>query len=432
MPIEYMTIILVCLLTFLMLSGVWTAVALGLSGSVLIYLTKGEIGLRAIGSILYNSTNSYILVAIPLFLFMGEIMSRSGASTHFYRGVAILLRSLPGGLLHANIFACAIFSAVSGSSVATAASVGTAAIPEMRKRGYDTRSVYGSLAAGGTLGILIPPSLLMVLYGDLVNVSVARLFMAGILPGLLFAGLFAAYIGARCVADPTLAPRNPEEMSDRSWADALHVLPVVMVLLVVLGGIYTGITTPTEAAAIGVLGALLLAGGYGGLTLHVFSLALDSTVRLTCMISAIVVGAKILSVAITYIGIGREISQLMVDMNISKWEFLLVVVIWYIILGMFVDGISMIYMTIPILLPTMQVFGFDLIWLGIILTVLVEIGQITPPVGINLFTIHAIARGEFADVVKGSAPFVAIMLAGVLMLIVWPQIALWLPSSLGD
>jgi len=429
MSIETLTIILVCLLAVFMLSGVWTAVALGLSGSILIFLAKGEIGLHALGSILYNSANSYILVAIPLFIFMGEVMSRSGASTYFYRGVAVLLRALPGGLLHANIFACAIFAAVSGSSVATAASVGAAAIPEMRRRGYDPKAVYGSLAAGGTLGILIPPSLLMVLYGDLVSVSVARMFIAGILPGLLFAAMFAAFIGVRAVMNPAMAPRDADGEA-QSWSDALHVIPVVLVLLTVLGGIYTGVTTPTEAAAVGAVGALLLAVGYGGLTRQVFVSALDNTAKVTCMISAIVIGAKILSVAITYIGIGREISQLVVDLDISRWEFLLIMVVWYIVLGMFVDGISMIYMTIPILLPSINGYGFDLVWLGVILTILVEIGQITPPVGINLFTIHAIAKGQFADVVKGSAPFVAIMLFGVLMLILWPQIALWLPSSL--
>ena len=428
-----MAVLLGALAIFLMV-GQWTAFALGIVGVLIIVLSKGYIGLQGLSSVVWNNANSYILIAVPMFLLMGEVILRSGVSKFFYAGVATLLRRLPGGLLHANIVSCAIFSAVSGSSVATAASVGTVAIPELLRAGYQPRAVFGSLAAGGTLGILIPPSIVMVLYAALVEESVGRLFIAGILPGILMSAVFMLYIAILLIRKPHIAPaRDKLDLSAgvRSERPLLDVLPIVVLLTGVLGGIYAGITTPTEASAVGAAGALVLAAAYRTLTWQVFRDAVMSTVKTTCMVAMIIIGAQILSTALTFSGVSRELSEWVLTLGLSKFEFFLMLVVLYVILGCFVDGISMIYMTLPVLLPIIKVVGFDLIWLGIIITILIELGQITPPVGLNLFTIHGISGGaKFSEVVAGSFPYVFLMLGVIAMLWVWPEIALWLPTTM--
>jgi C4-dicarboxylate transporter DctM subunit len=417
--------------------GQWTAFALGIVGVIVIMMTKGWVGLLGLSSVVWNSANSYILIAVPMFLLMGEVILRSGTSKAFYSGIVKVLHKLPGGLLHANIVACAIFSAVSGSSVATAASVGTVAIPELTKAGYQPRHVYGSLAAGGTLGILIPPSIIMVLYAALVEESVGRLFIAGILPGLLMSLIFMIYIAVIVYRNPSIAPMPAAKLKEASdlLSDKSNplwdVMPIVSLLVLVLGGIYSGLTTPTEAAAVGAAGALVMAAGYRKLTWPVFRDSVMSTVKTTCMVSMIIIGAQILSTALTFSGVSREISEWIVGLGLSKWEFFLILVVLYIILGCFVDGISMIYMTLPVLLPVIKVFGFDLIWLGVIITVLIELGQITPPVGLNLFTIHGISGGaKFSEVVAGSTPYVFLMLIVIAILTVYPEIVTWLPETM--
>lgn len=428
---EILALILVASMAFMLVIGQWTAFALGLVGVLILYLSKGTLALVSISSVVWNTSSSYILIAVPLFLLMGEVILRGGISGHFYRGVATLLGSTPGGLLHANIVACAIFSAISGSSVATAAAVGTVAIPEMTRRGYDPRSVFGSLAAGGTLGILIPPSIIMILYGALVEESIAKLFMAGVFPGIAMAGLFMVFIAGRVMLEPHLVPGR--EAVELSWAEwfrrTFHVLPVFVLLLVVLGGIYTGLTTPTEAAAVGAAGAAVLAAAYRGLNLSVLREALLSSVKTTCMVIFIIIGAQILSTALTFSGITRELSAWIVSLAFSKWMLFAVLVLLYIVLGFFVDGISMIYVTLPVLFPVIVAAGFDVIWFGVVLTILVELGQITPPVGLNLFTIQAISGGRpFSEVVLGSVPYAFIMLMMILLLVIFPGLALWLPS----
>jgi C4-dicarboxylate transporter, DctM subunit len=432
MSLEVLIAVLLISLTVMLVAGQWMAFALGAVGMLIMYLSKGVLGLQSLSSVVWNTSNSYILIAVPMFLLMGEVILRSGASAYFYRGVVVLLGRLPGGLLHANIFSCAIFAAVSGSSVATAATVGTVAIPEMLKRGYDPKPVFGSLAAGGTLGILIPPSIIMVLYGALVEESIARLFMAGVLPGLLMAGVFMIYIAIHLLINPKLAPPRQSALQDGPpVTDLLHILPTLGLLMVVLGSIYLGIATPTEAAALGAAGALVLAAGYGGLSWKVFSESIMSTVKTTCMVTLIIIGAQILSAALTYSGVSRAVSEWILALGLPKWVFFAALCVLYIILGCFVDGISMIYMTLPVLLPVIKAFDFDLIWFGIILTILIELGQITPPVGLNLFTIHAISGGHsFSDVVKGSFPYVFLMLFVIILLCFFPQIALWLPTTI--
>jgi TRAP-type C4-dicarboxylate transport system permease large subunit len=458
MSVELLVVLLVTGLALLLLIGQWTAFALGSIGMLILYMSKGMLGLEVLSSVIWNNAASYILVAVPLFLLMGELILRSGVSSYFYRGVVALLGWLPGGLLHANIFSCAIFSAVSGSSVATAATVGTVAIPEMLRRKYPPQMVFGSLAAGGTLGILIPPSIVMILYGALVEESVAQLFMAGLIPGVMLALIFMIYIALRMALDPSLVPKETSDseniaeasaeddgsdargaqapasaaaFSTSSTLDALHVLPVLVLLAAVLGGIYLGVATPTEAAAVGAAGALILAGLYGGLTWLVMSEAIMSSVKTTCMVIFIIIGAQILATALTYSGVSRALSEWVFDLGLSKWIFFTALVFLYIVLGFFVDGLSMIYMTLPVLLPLVRAFEFDLIWFGVVLTILIELGQITPPVGLNLFTIHAISGGHnFSEVVKGSAPYVALMLLMIVLLAFFPELALWLPKTM--
>ena len=328
------------ILVVTLLLGQWTAFALGTTGAAVLLLSKGPLGLLAISSVVWNASNSYILIAVPMFLLMGEIIQRSGAGQHFYAGVAFLLGRLPGGLLHANILSCAIFAAVSGSSVATAATVGTVAIPEMRKRGYDARMVFGSLAAGGTLGILIPPSIIMVLYGALVEESVAKLFMAGVLPGLLMAALFMVYIAVRLLLDRSLAPTVEDRQGRARARQMLHILPVTTLLIVVLGGIYSGVATPTEAAALGAAGALILAAAYRSLTRKVFWDSVMATVRTTCMVSLILISAQVLSTGLTFSGASRGVSDWVLSLGLDKWSFFAVLVVLYLVLGCFVDGIS--------------------------------------------------------------------------------------------
>ncbi|MGE4048806.1 MAG: TRAP transporter large permease [Acetobacteraceae bacterium] len=419
-------------LALLMAIGQWTAMALGSVGMLMLWLARGEMGLNSVGSVIWNTANSYILIAAPMFLLLGEVILRSGVSTHFYRGVAAMMGRTPGGLLHANIVACAMFSAISGSSVATAAAVGTVAIPEMTQRGYARRIVFGSLAAGGTLGILIPPSIVMILYGALVEESIAKLFMAGLIPGLLMAGLFMVYIALHAWLWPGDVPEREPAMP---WGERirhiLHVLPIITLFLVVLGSMYFGLATPTEAAVVGALGAIALAWAYGGLTLPIFADALIATVRTTCMVLFIIVGAQILSNALTYTGVSRGVSEWIVGLDLSRWLLLIALVALYLILGCFVDGVSMIYITLPVLFPVVLAAGFDPVWFGVVLTILIELGQITPPVGLNLFTIHGISGGApFSEVVIGSVPFVVVMVLTILLLAVWPDLALWLPSTM--
>ena len=430
---EIMLLLLIGILFLMLLMGQWIAFALGLSGMILLFVGGGLHTFTGISSVVWNNINSYILIAVPLFLFMGQLILLSGVSRYFYDGVASLLYLLPGGLLYTNIVACAIFAAVSGSSVATAASVGTVAIPEMTKQGYSSKMVMGSLAAGGTLGILIPPSIIMILYGALVQRSVAKLFIAGIVPGIIMTVVFMIYIGLRLTFNKKLAPRRKTAKLGlrRHLAKIVHILPIIALLIVVLGGIYIGMTTPTEAAAIGALGAFILAFAYRGLNMKVLRKALLSAVNTSCMVLFIIVGAQILSSGLSYVGVPRGVSQWIVDMNLSKWTFFMALVILYVILGFFVDGISMIYITLPVLYPAIVDAGFDIIWFGVVLTILIELGQITPPVGLNLFAIHGISGGStFNEVIIGTAPYTVLMLITIALLTKYPQLALWLTTKM--
>lgn len=431
MTLSIQALIFVLVILILLLLGEWIAIALGVAGLVSLFLFDGTFGFLSIVDIGFNTINNFTLTAVPLFIFMGEVILGSGLSGKFYQGISVWTNRLPGGLLHTNILASGIFAAVSGSSVATAATIGSVAVPEMTKRRYNRKILFGSLAAGGTLGILIPPSLAMILYGTFVRVSVSDLFIAGILPGILTVAIFMSYIMVRAVFQSTLAPGDFNQFSWRERIDGLlGIFPVALLIALVLVGIYFGIMTPTEAAAVGSVLAIILAATLGSLRWQELFLALRRTVQTTCMILFIMVGAQIVSFGLVNNGINRAISEGVTDLGVTPGILFVFIVILYLILGMFVDSISMMLLTLPVLYPVVQQVGFDPIWFGVILVILIEIGQITPPVGLNLFVLQGIAgERSLKDVILGSLPFVVLLLVVVAILWFWPSIALWLPQQ---
>jgi len=348
-------------------------------------------------------------------------------------GMGLIFARLPGGLLQANIVSCAIFAAVTGVSVATAATVGTVAIPELTKRGYDRKMIFGSLAGGGTLGILIPPSVPFIIYGVMAQESITDLFAAGIIPGIVLSLIFMVYIAIRVLTKPQLAPRAHE--ASLSFREKLfiilHTLPVFGLIFLVLGGIYFGIMTPTEAAAVGAFVSIFMSACYGKLNLANIKLVLTQTVRTTSMILLIMAGASIFSFALVNSGINRELTNWVVSKGQIQITFFILVCIIYIVMGCFFDPISMVVLTMPILYPIVLKFGFNPIWYGVILVILIELGLITPPVGFNLFVIHGISGGRpMNEIIRGAFPYVMLILSMVFILYLFPQMATWLPQAL--
>ncbi|MFA5488236.1 MAG: TRAP transporter large permease [Candidimonas sp.] len=418
-------------LTVLLLLGTWMPAALGMSGITLLLVNGDARMLESIGSVFWNQGSSFVLLAIPLFIFMGEIVLASGVSSRFYRSITPWARFLPGQLYNSNIIASALFSSVCGSSVATAAAVGTVAIPELRKAGYADRLTFGTLAVGGTLGILIPPSSAMIIYGSMVNENIAKLFIAGILPGLVIVGLCIAYIIIITSFNRRMAPADTRFPTLGELARSVPgALPLVFLMLAVIGSLYTGFVTPTEAAAVGVLGALAVAGVFRSLNWSMLKNALEATVASTCMLMFIILSAQIIAFAFARLGVTRELTDFIVHQSVSPWTMLLIVVVLYLVLGCFLDAISMMVMTLPLIYPVMMELGFDSVWLGVVLVLLMEIGLITPPVGLNLFVLQRVGGKPLREVALGSLPFVGVLLLGVLLLAIWPEIALWLPNKL--
>lgn len=425
--------VIVGLLFVLLASGVWIAIALMTTGMTGLYIEGGARTLLSLGSISWNSINSFTLSPVPLFIVMGAIILRCGIAERFYAALAIWLRFLPGGLLQSNVVACSVFAAACGSSVATAGTIGTVTIPELRQRGYDTRMIFGSLAAGGTLGILIPPSIVMIIYCSIVEVSVAKLFIAGVLPGLLLAALFMGYIALRGIMNPALAPADTTPVSPAERMRALFdIVPLFGLILFVMGSIYLGWATATEAAAIGVVASFVIAAMYRGLNWANVKEAHLSAVKTTCMVLIIVVAAQVFSYALVYSGLSRSLTGWVISLDLPKFVLFLAIVVLYIFLGCLIDGSSMMLLTLPVLFPIITAAGFDLIWFGVAVVVLIEIGMITPPIGLNLFVLHGIGgRGtQFSDVAMGALPYVIIMLCFLLVMWFAPGIALWLPDQM--
>jgi tripartite ATP-independent transporter DctM subunit len=415
---------------FLLVIGMNVPFAITVPSLVYIFLQGGFKGFKALGLVSWGSMNSFVLTAIPLFILMAEIMLRSGLTTRVYQGLAQLVSRIPGGLLQTNIVGCAIFASISGSSITTAASIGGVALPQLQRLNYDPRLSAGSLAAGGTLGILIPPSLAMIIYSSFTETSVARLFMAGVVPGLLLTGMFMAYIFVHALIRPEIAPKMPSPTRPQFFKALVDVVPFVLLIMFVLGTIYAGLATPTEAAALGCIAVIVLCKMFGSMTWKIFNDSLQNTVIVVGNILFIVLAAYLFSYAISYAGIGESITQWVISLKLNRLEFFIAVFILYTILGCLVESVGMIVITVPLLFPLLPQFGIDPVWFGIILVVFVELGQISPPIGINLYVVQAMWSGKLSDVVMGTIPFHLIMLVLLIMLVAWPEIALWLPSRM--
>lgn len=379
--------------------------------------------------IFWKVANEFTLTTIPLFVLLGELLLRSGVAERMYAAVALWLNRLPGGLLHANIVASTLFSATSGSSVATAATIGTVALPEVERRGYNERLFLGSLAAGGTLGILIPPSIHLILYGMMTQSSIPQLYSAALLPGLLLATIFSAIVIAVCLFRPELGGQQIQA----SWSERLRslpsILPVIGLFVVVVGSIYAGIATPTEAASLGLLFALALAACYQRLSLRMLNEAFIATMRTTAMIMLIVMVSYFLNFILSFLGIPQALTGFVADLGLSPTGTIILFVFFFVALGCFLESLSMLVTMTPLVAPIVISLGFDPIWFGVLLTILLEVALITPPVGINLYVVQAIRKsGGIGDVILGALPFLVAMFTLVGLLIAFPQIALWLPS----
>ena len=423
--------VLVALLFLFFALGLEIAFSLGLVGFFgLLWLKGWTVGLGVVGSVAWSNASSFSFVAVPLFVFMSAILLHSGIGQSLYAAVAGWVGFLPGGLAVASVGACAIFAAVSGSSVATAATIGMIAIPEMESRGYHKPLIYGSLAAGGTLGILIPPSIPMIIFGVMTETSVGRLYMAGILPGLLLGLLFAGYIVGYAMAFPERAPRGHEGSAPlreklRSLAE---VAPIALLIVVVLGSMYLGIVTPTEAAALGVSVSLILAATVGRLTWAGLVRAFHETVRTTAFILLIIIFASIFSHVIALLGAPKALLGLVTGLDLAPWMVFALIFALLIAIAYALEELSVMIIMLPILFPLVTGLGFDPVWFGIVMIVWLEMGFITPPVGINLFVIQGVARGSrMRDIAVGATPFVAIMILLVVILFLVPDLALWLP-----
>lgn len=417
------------LVLFVLLAlGFKIAIALAMVAVLGFFVYQGSHGLTPF--VPFHCLNSFVLTAIPLFIFMGGILVECGASDMIYRGTSKLLAWAPGGLFHSNIGACALFAAISGSSPATAATIGTIAIPELKRRNYDTNIVLGSLAAGGTLGILIPPSINLIVYGVVVEESVGQLFAGGVIPGIILAGMFMVYIGFRAVRNPRLAPKEVALSLKALPLALMDLWPFFVLLVIVLGGIFGGIMTPTEAAAVGSFASLVIALTLRRLSWQLLRSSLVSTLETSCMVLFIILGASLLASFFARAGIPAAVAASVVGAGLSKWIILLCIYVAYIFLGCFIDPLSIIVMTAATVLPIVVQLGFDPIWFGIAYVLTAETGMITPPMGLNLFVIQGISREDLGKVVVGSFPFFLIMLVALALVTAFPSIVLWFPNLL--
>jgi len=425
--------ILISVLTLTASTGAALGAALGLTGLIILHFFAEGATSLALNAV-WNVLNEFTLSAIPLFIIMGEILLESGVSQKIYRSLSGVFRHIPGGLLHTNIAVCTVFGAISGSSLATAAAVGSVAYPEMSKRNYNEPMVVGSLAGGGTLGLLIPPSLSLLIYGALTETSIGKLFMGGILPGILMAILFMLYIFIRCTINPKLwnSDTNSEEVLNSSIVDFLKIWPIGFLIFAVMGSIVLGIATPTEAAGVGVISSLLLGLFWGDLSKDkIFKCFYNSAITYGS-IGFVVVGAVILAQSISILGIPQELIETIQNMGMSKYYVLSLIVLIYLILGCLFDGLSLMVMTLPIVFPLMTNLGFDPVWLGVIITIMIEIGQITPPVGLNLSVLVAVTDNKvgLGETAIATSPYWILLLFGILIVTIFPSIILYIPNNL--
>lgn len=422
-------LVLVSLLVFLLALGFWVGLALLLVGIVgLLMLGAGNAG-GLVASSIFSSINSWPLTALPLFLLMGELLFRSKLSDNMFKGIAPLVRWLPGRLLHVNVLGCGVMAAIVGSSGVCCATIGRMSVPELTRRGYRESMIIGTLTGSGTLGLLIPPSIMMIVYGIVSQTSIARLFLAGVLPGLLLMALFMGYIVVWALVNPSGVP-DETEADAVSWRDVTSIIPPILLVLAVIGGIYGGWATPTESAVIGVVGAAVLAATGGTLSWPMLRDSFAGTVKNATLIMLIIAGASVLTTALDFSGIPRAAAEAVRAMNLGKYELLAALTILYLVLGCFLEGVSMIVLTASVVLPMTQAVGIDPVWFGIYLVVMVELAQITPPVGFNLFILQAMTGRDLITVARASLPFFCLLIVAVVLFAVFPQIVLYLPQTM--
>ena len=423
--------LLIAALFLILGSGVWIGLTLSGVAWIGMQLVSSRPAGDAMAVTIWGSASSWTLTALPLFVWMGEILFRTRLSQDMFRGLAPWMQALPGRLLHVNVAGCTLFAAVSGSSAATCATIGKMSLPELARRGYPDNIAIGSLAGAGTLGLLIPPSIIMIVYGVSAEVSIAQLFIAGVLPGLLLALLFSGYLVVWALLNPTRVPPRDAPMSfGDKLRESRHLIPVMLLIAAVLGSIYSGIATATEAAALGVVGALVISAAQGSLNWHTFKESLLGGTRLYCMIALILAGAAFLTLAMGYIGLPRHLAEWIGTLGLSPLGLLFVLMLFYVLLGCFLDGISMVVLTMGVILPTIQKAGIDPLWFGIFIVLVVEMAQITPPVGFNLFVLQGMTQREIGWIARATLPFFFLMLAAVALIYVFPQIVSWLPAQM--
>ncbi|MEL7516720.1 MAG: TRAP transporter large permease subunit [Pseudomonadota bacterium] len=424
-------LILLGVLFVFLAGGLWIALSLSAVAAVaLAFFSNSSVGLN-LAVTFWGHSHSWSLTALPLFILMGEILLRSRLSKDMFNGLAPWLGGLPGRLLHVNVLGCAIFAAVSGSSAATAATIGKMSIPELKSRGYPESLILGTLAGSATLGLLIPPSIILIVYGVATEQSIARLFVAGLVPGAMLVGLFSAYVAVRAWADPNLIPAETFKLNlkEKLW-EARGLIPVALLISGVIGAIYTGIASPTDAAALGVLLSILLAVLTGSFTRGDFMDALLSAARTSCMIAFILLGAAFLAVSMGFTGLPRNLASWIGEMGLSPYVLLAVLTIFFIVLGLFLDGISVVVLTTSIIMPMVLAVGIDPIWFGIYLVLVVEMSQITPPVGFNLFVIQGLTGIDILRIAKAALPFFFLLLLAVVLITLFPQIVTYLPDAM--
>ena len=426
-----LTIFFISVLLFFLGSGIWVALSMiGVSAIGMMLFTSRPVG-DAMATTIWGTSSSWTLTALPLFVWMGEILFRTKLSENLFRGLSPWMQKLPGGLIHVNVVGCALFAAISGSSAATVATVGKMSIPELRKRNYPEKILLGSLAGSGTLGLLIPPSIILIIYGVAVQESIAKLFIAGIIPGIMIALIFMSYVIIWSLINKKYMPKIPEEYTFlEKIKRSKQLLPVIILIFAVIGSIYTGIATATEAASLGVVGALILSYLQKSLTLKTFKSSLLGATKTSCMIAFILAGSTFLSLAMGFTGLPRNLALWIQNMDLSPYVLIFVLMIFYIILGMFLDGISAVVLTMAIIEPMIRQAGFDMIWFGIFLVIVVEMAQITPPVGFNLFVLQGMAKKDMGYIARSAFPLFLLMVLAVILVVIFPEIALWMPEQM--
>jgi tripartite ATP-independent transporter DctM subunit len=425
-------VVLTTLMTATIALGVPVAAAMGFIGIVSITLLSGTQLWPSIGDIIWNTANSFTLVAIPLFVLMGEIILRSGAARRFYMGLAVLLNNVPGGLAQSNIMACALFSAICGSSTATALTIGTVALPEMRTRGYSDKITLGTLTGGGALGNLIPPSIFLLVYATVVQQSAIDLFIATIIPGAIAVVMFMAYVAYQALSNPALVPPKAPQHSWGEFIKAIgHIMPMTLLIAAIIASMYFGIVTPTEAAGFGCLLSLILALLYREMSRKDLWTSLVNTIAVSCVMSIIVINGQILGFAIVQAGIGRGLAEALAHAHLHPFIFFTTLFLLYLVLGAALDGLAMMLLTVPVLYPALHAMQFDDIWFGVFLVIQVELAQLSPPIGLNLLAVQSVARDiDMATITRASLPFAVMLCVLCYLLFFFPSLALWLPATM--